>query len=119
VGRILELVMVLALAGILGAGLEGCYACSEIDKAMQAPGVNQAPPRSAAAPADAPQAAAAPGQPGAKPAAPAGPIGLDWWKTATTLGQKPSDATIGRCKLGDRVEFMRRDDCTGRGGTPE
>lgn len=86
------------------AAAPGCF-LDEIDKSMALyPGGKKEPEKPAKAPA---------GAPGGAPAAPAGP---SWWETATTLGSEPIDETIAGCRLGGRVEFMRRDDCLARGG---
>lgn len=45
--------------------------------------------------------------------------GKAWWATATTLGSEESDPAIAGCDLKGRNEFMLRDDCLARGGTPQ
>ena len=90
------------------AALPGCF-LDEIDKSMALyPGGKKQSEQAAKAPAPA-------GQPGA-PAEPAGP---SWWETAKTLGSEPMDESIAGCQLGGRVEFMLRDDCLARGGSPQ
>ena len=43
----------------------------------------------------------------------------EWWSTATSFSTKNVDASIVRCRLRGRVNFMSKDDCLGRGGSPE
>jgi hypothetical protein len=100
--RSLVLVSALALAGGVGCFLD------EIDKSMELyPGHKKTakPEPKADAPGKgndgAPQSAAA------------------WWATARSIGPELHDDTITSCTLGGRNEFMRRDNCLARGGTPE
>jgi hypothetical protein len=109
--RVSRLVLIAACLVLLGSVSTGCY-LNEIDKSMAQYKGHPPPKPEPAAPAAAPPTKTA-------NAKPAGPIGMDWWKTARTLGQKPSDGTIGRCQLGGHDEFMRRDDCLARGGQPD
>jgi len=110
--RVLRAALIAAGLALLGSACAGCY-LNEIDKSMAA--YKGHPP-----PAKSEPAASAPAKPTATAdAKPTGPTGLDWWKTARTLGEKPADATIGRCSVAGRTEFMRRDDCLARGGRPE
>jgi hypothetical protein len=106
----------------------GCFVGEEIDNASNMLGKDKShqPPAKAgdAKPGDA--------KPGAKPGekgtavASAGDAaksvvatGKEWWAKATTLGSEESNPEIAGCKLAGRTEFMLRDDCLARGGTPE
>lgn len=40
----------------------------------------------------------------------------EWWKKTTTFTKGELDDSVVRCRLDGRVLFMRRDDCTTRGG---
>lgn len=108
------------LAALLAAlpGLAGCF-LDEIDKSMaRYPGGR--PAAESEPPPGGRQATAKPVKaPPGEAAAPAAPEGPSWWETATTLGSEPMDETIAGCRLGGRVEFMRRDDCLARGGTSD
>ena len=97
------------LAPLLAAALLAATGCflGEIDKSMARYEGNKKPAAGGGAPAKA--------APGAAPA-PGAPAGPSWWQTARTLGSEPMDASIAGCRLGGRVEFMRRDDCLARGG---
>jgi hypothetical protein len=100
------------LARLLAAALVAAPGCflGEIDKSMASYEGGKKP-----APAPAPAAGKAKAAPGAAPA-PGAPAGPSWWQTARTLGSEPMDESIAGCRLGGRVEFMRRDDCLARGG---
>jgi len=41
-----------------------------------------------------------------------------WWGEARSLDPQDMDSSIVRCKLGGTSQFMGRDDCLARGGTP-
>lgn len=43
----------------------------------------------------------------------------EWWSTATSFSTKNVNSSIVRCRLKDGVNFMSKDDCLGRGGSPE
>lgn len=43
----------------------------------------------------------------------------DWWNSATSFSTKNVDSNIVRCRLPDGTHFMAKDDCLGRGGSPE
>lgn len=110
--------LVRALAIGLVAGLSaGCFVGDEIDKASAlsqgGPGPATKPP---AAPADAKpkQIASA----AAKPDAGGAPA-KSWWETARSLTSEESASDIVGCAVSGRTEFMTRDDCLARGGTPQ
>lgn len=96
----------MAGAFVLLAGT-GCF-LDEIDKSMELyPGAKKtAKPEPKA---DAPGK----GKDGAPTSAAA------WWATARSIGPELADDTITSCTVGGRTEFMRRDNCLARGGTPE
>jgi hypothetical protein len=115
------------LGGVVGTG---CFVTGEIDKGMaeydaHRPGAKDSADAARAArgepPAPAPGtgggsgAAAAAGSDG-KPAVPSGP---SWWQTARTLGSERMNEDIIGCRHGTKLEFMLKDDCLARGGTPE
>ena len=43
----------------------------------------------------------------------------EWWSTATSFSTKNVNSSIVRCRLPDGSNFMSKDDCLGRGGSPE
>jgi hypothetical protein len=108
----------------------GCFAMDEIDKGMESydknRGATQDTVNSGRAARGEPPVPT-PGQPpaaGEAPAAsaadsPVGPTGAAWWAKARTLGSEPGNEEIAGCQLGGRLEFMLRDDCLARGGTPQ
>jgi hypothetical protein len=109
------------------AAASGCFAMDEIDSGMKYYDKHRNATRgdamnSGQAPPGAPPA---PGQPAEAPAAPAAdgkpapPSGAAWWAKARTLGSEPGNEKISGCQLGGRLEFMLRDDCLARGGTPQ
>ena len=98
--------LVVAGAFVLLAGT-GCF-LDEIDKSMELyPGHQKT-----AKPEPKPDAQAK-GKEGAPKSA------ASWWATARSIGPELNDETITSCALGGRTEFMRRDNCLARGGTPE
>jgi hypothetical protein len=42
-----------------------------------------------------------------------------WWERATSLAPMDIDSTIVNCQLGGAAQFMSKDDCLSRGGTPK
>ena len=42
----------------------------------------------------------------------------EYWDRAESLTQESLDASIGSCRLGGKTQFMRKNDCISRGGTP-
>ena len=95
--RLLALVAPLA---VLLAG--GCF-LNEIDKAQEnLPGVKKDPPKSEPA----------------KPATSSESNKPNWWSSAKTLGSEESSVDIAKCELNGQLQFMARDDCLSRGGTP-
>jgi hypothetical protein len=71
------------------------------------------------APAPAPGGGGGDGAAGGGDGAPAVPSGPSWWQTARTLGSEQKNEDIIACQVGGRTEFMMRDNCLARGGTPE
>ena len=41
-----------------------------------------------------------------------------WWQQATSLAPTSLEASIVRCRFPNSTQYMSRDDCLGRGGTP-
>jgi hypothetical protein len=110
------------IASLLLGAATGCFVGDEIDKASA---LNNGPgaggPKAPTAPGAAPTASARPAtaKPGTAAAKPAAPAGKTWWETARSLTSEESDEAIARCELAGRAEFMLRDDCLARGGTPQ
>jgi hypothetical protein len=113
------------IASLLLGAATGCFVGDEIDKASalnNGPGAGgpKAPTAPGAAPtASARPATAKPGTGATAAAKPAAPAGKTWWETARSLTSEESDEAIARCELAGRAEFMLRDDCLARGGTPQ
>jgi hypothetical protein len=42
----------------------------------------------------------------------------EWWKRASSLAPTELEASIVSCRLSGGTQFMSRDDCLARGGTP-
>ena len=42
-----------------------------------------------------------------------------WWKQATSLAPTGIDSTIVKCRFGQDTQFMSKDDCLSRAGTPQ
>ena len=42
----------------------------------------------------------------------------EWWKRASSLAPTELEATIVSCRLSGGTQFMSRDDCLARGGSP-
>lgn len=42
----------------------------------------------------------------------------EWWKRAGSLAPSGLEASIVSCRLASGTQFMSRDDCLARGGTP-
>lgn len=93
--------LAVALSLVLGMG---CFAFEEIDKGMKE--LERFDGKSKAEPA---QPATTPTEQAKKPVS-------DWWEKARTLGSEPRDAGIVRCQLDGGTQFMKREDCLGRGG---
>lgn len=110
--------LVRALAvGLVASLAAGCFVGDEIDKAAaltSGPGPAKKDP--AAAPADAKPKQIASAAP--KPDA-GGPPAKSWWETARSLTSEESVSDIVGCAVSGRTEFMTRDDCLARGGTPQ
>ena len=116
------------LASLLALAATGCFVADEMDKAAaldnsySAPGAKVVAKTAGAADPAAPAAAGKPkaGAPAktadAKPAAPHGDA---WWRTASSVTSEESDASIAKCAVGGKTEFMQRDDCLARGGKPQ
>lgn len=89
----------------------GCMALDELDKASakmkRAPGktVNSAKAEPDIAAPDAPN--------------PLVEQSKEWWSSATSLSTKNVNSSIVRCRLPAGTNFMSKDDCLGRGGSPE
>jgi len=118
----------LALATSLAIATTGCFALEEMDKSAKldnsysAPGAKVVAKTAGAA--DAPEPGAPKAKAGAAPGAnaaakPASPKGDAWWRTASSVTSEEGDSSITSCALGGRSEFMQREDCLARGGTPQ
>jgi hypothetical protein len=80
----------------------GCFVFDEIDKSQKMMGK---------APAAEPKPAARASQPEKeKPA--------NWWEKASSLTPGEGDASIVRCRIRGKLEYMREPDCLTRGGHP-
>jgi predicted cobalt transporter CbtA len=100
-------------AALFALAATGCFVFDEIDNAGT---FEKASPPGAKA-AAAPKPGAAPANAAAKPAAPSGDA---WWKTASSVtSEEMDDSAIAKCSVNGRIEFMDRDDCLSRGGTPQ
>jgi hypothetical protein len=101
---------------LVAVAASGCF-LDEIDKSVEANKFKAANvPAGASKPGEPPK----PGATAAKPAAgAAGAPVKSWWETAKTLGSEESTADIVGCSRGGRLEFMERDDCLARGGSPQ
>ncbi|RIL00259.1 MAG: hypothetical protein DCC71_18950 [Proteobacteria bacterium] len=110
----------LAIAALAAALLSGCFVFDEMDKAkaidMGAAIGNKPPSKDGARPAAEKKTASAAQAANAKPGAPSA---KSWWETARTLTSEESSADIVGCRLSRGVEFMEKDDCLARGGSPE
>lgn len=93
--------LAVALSLVLGTG---CFVFEELDSGMKE--LERFDGKAQPEPA---QPATTPAQQAKKPAS-------DWWQKARTLGSEPSDAEIVRCELDGSAQFMKREDCLGRGG---
>jgi len=107
----------LLVAALIGVSLSGCF-LDEIDKSVK----NS--PMGAEMAADAAKKDAAEKEKTAKQdgkaAKPAGPQGASWWAKASSLTSEESTAHIVGCKTqGGKTDFMTKDDCLSRGGTPQ
>jgi hypothetical protein len=115
----------LALTASLAIATTGCFALDEMDKSAKLDNSYSAPgAKVVAKTAGAAEPGAAKAKPGAAPAAnaaakPASPTGDAWWRTASSVTSEEGDSSITSCALGGRSEFMQRDDCLARGGTPQ
>lgn len=118
----------LLLAAVALAAASGCFVNEEIDNASNMLGKDkshQQPAKTGDARPDAPKPGGKPGDKGTAVAsagsAAQGVVatGKEWWAKATTLGSEESNPEIAGCTLGGRLEFMLRDDCLARGGTPQ
>lgn len=116
------------MAASLAIATTGCFALDEMDKSAKldnsysAPGAKVVAKTAGAS--DAAAAGASKSKPGAAPAAnaaakPASPTGDAWWRTASSVTSEDGDSSITSCALGGRSEFMQREDCLARGGTPQ
>jgi hypothetical protein len=104
---------------VLLATAPGCFVFDEIDKASElSNGPAESAPATAKAGTTKPGVAKAGAAPGGG-ASPAAPSAKSWWQTARSLGSEESEAGISRCELSGRTEFMLRDDCLARGGSPK
>ena len=110
--------MRLLLVTLLALGLStttGCMALDEIDKAnaqMKSKARNAGKTKTAAsAPADGSDAALEKARALLEPS-------LEWWESASSFSAAEVDASVVRCDVGGSVQFMSRDDCRVRGGTP-
>lgn len=113
----------LLLAAALAAAASGCFVGEEIDNASNMLGKDkshQQPAKAGDAKPDAKKGDKGTAVASAGSAA-QGVVatGKEWWAKATTLGSEESNPEIAGCTLGGRLEFMLRDDCLARGGTPQ
>ena len=106
-----NLLQLLALALCL-VFTSGCMVLDEVDKANA-----KMKPRAktkAAATADATTDAAV--------AAKENPLlkqSKEWWGRATSLAPSGIDSAIVKCGIGNSTQFMSKNDCLSRGGTPQ
>jgi hypothetical protein len=43
----------------------------------------------------------------------------EWWDRATSLGSETIDSSIVNCRFGGSTQFMSKNDCLTRGGSPK
>jgi len=103
-------VLSISILLLLVAGLVGCGALEELDKANAMVGNNVENKKQSS------DTAAATG------AAPrTNPLleqSKQWWEGATSLAPKAMDSSIVSCRIDGGTQFMAKDDCLTRGGRP-
>jgi len=87
----------------------GCMVLDEVDKANAKMTKKKAPPKTEATTN---AAVAAKDNPLLKQS-------KEWWGRATSLAPSGIDSTIVKCGLGGATQFMSKNDCLSRGGTPQ
>ena len=105
--------LLIGLAGCLSLSM-GCMVLDEVDAA------NAKMNKRAAA-----KKGAQPAQPAANPAAAAAAKtsalleqSKQWWDSATSLAPAEVESGIVSCRLREGTQFMAKEDCLARGGTP-
>lgn len=101
--------LVLALCLVFS---NGCMVLDEVDKANAKMTKRKAPPKTEATTNAAVAAVAAKDNPLLKQS-------KEWWGRATSLAPTGIDSTIVKCQLGSTTQFMSKNDCLSRGGTPQ
>jgi hypothetical protein len=100
----------LLVAAFLGSFVLGCSVMDELDKANAEMHRNDPKP-------DKTEVAGGGSESGGKSAiALAKEKSAEWWQNTSTFTKGELDDSIVQCRLDGRVQFMRRDDCTTRGG---
>ncbi len=107
----------LLVAALIGISLSGCF-LDEIDKSVNSSPMG-AQMKAEAAAKEAAEKDKTAKQDG-KAGKPAPPQGASWWAKASSLTSEESKADIVGCKTqGGKTDFMTKDDCLARGGTPQ
>ena len=95
-------------------GSSGCMVLEEIDAASAKMPASSKKPKAESKTAKAPAASSASEKRNALLEE-----SKQWWDKAPSLAPTEVEASVVRCRLRDGTQFMSKDDCLSRGGTPQ
>ena len=100
------MVRCLLICAFLAYSTTGCFVVEELDRGMKFMEEHTAPEPEPEETEEAPKAAAK--------------SGSDYWQNSRTISPGAGgNSNVVSCNLRGQVQFMKRDDCTNRGGTPK